>query len=59
MIFSASVGAGGYSLCDVGVEFAKSWKYFDFAVGSSNLLGLVLPNYYSGSAFYLRLGTTF
>jgi hypothetical protein len=59
MVVSASLGAGGYSLCNVGFEFAKRWKYFDFAVGSANLLGLILPNYYTGTGLYLRLGTTF
>ena len=59
MIVSASAGAGGYSLFDLGFEFAKYWKYFDLAVGSSNLIGLVAPGYYSGSGLYLKLGTTF
>jgi hypothetical protein len=59
MIISASAGAGGYSLFDLGFEFAKSWKYFDMAVGSSNLIGLIVPSAYSGSGFYIRLGTTF
>ena len=59
MVISASAGAGGYSLFDVGFEFAKSWKYFDLAIGSSNLIGLVVPSFYSGSGLYLKLGTTF
>lgn len=59
MVISASAGAGGYSLFDLGFEFSKSWKYFDIALGSSNLLGLVAPGYYSGGALYLKLGTTF
>ena len=59
MVISASAGAGGYSLFDLGFEFAKSWKYFDLAVGSSNLIGLVAPSIYPGSGLYLRLGTTF
>ena len=59
MVVSASAGAGGYSLFDLGFEFAKTWKYFDVALGSSNLLGLIVPGYYSGGALYLKLGTTF
>ena len=59
MVISASAGAGGYSLFDLGFEFAKSWKYFDLAVGTSNLIGLVAPSVYSGSGLYLKLGTTF
>ena len=59
MVISASAGAGGYSLFDLGFEFAKSWKYVDFAVGTSNLIGLVAPSVYSGSGLYLKLGTTF
>ena len=59
MVISASAGAGGYSLFDVGLEFAKSWKYFDLAIGSSNMVGLVAPGVYSGSGLYIKLGTTF
>lgn len=59
MVFSASVGSGAYSLCNIGVEFSRSWKYFDFTVGTSNLLGLALPAYYPGSALYLRLASPF
>ena len=59
MLISASAGAGGYSLFDLGFEFAKTWKYFDVAVGSSNLIGLIAPAYYSGGALYLKLGATF
>ena len=59
MVVSASAGAGGYSLFDLGFEFAKSWKYFDMAVGTSNLIGLVAPGYYSGGGLYLKIGTTF
>lgn len=59
MVFSASLGGGGYSWGNVGVEFSKHWKYFDFALGSANLLGLVLPANYTGTGVYLRLGTSF
>ena len=59
MVVSASAGAGGYSLFDLGFEFAKSWKYFDVAIGTSNLIGLIAPNYYSGGGLYLKLGATF
>ena len=59
MVVSASAGAGGYSLFDLGFEFAKSWKYFDLAVGSANLIGLIAPSYYSGGGLYVKLGTTF
>jgi hypothetical protein len=59
MLISASAGAGGYSLFDLGFEFAKTWKYCDIAIGSSNLLGLIAPAYYSGGALYLKLGATF
>jgi hypothetical protein len=59
MTVSFNVGAGGYSLCNVGAEFSKSWKYIDFSIGSSNLIGLVLPSSFPGSALYLRLGTSF
>jgi hypothetical protein len=59
MLISASAGAGGYSLFDLGFEFAKTWKYFDLALGSSNLIGLIAPAYYSGGALYIKLGATF
>ncbi|MDB5149083.1 MAG: hypothetical protein JWQ57_3103 [Mucilaginibacter sp.] len=59
MIFSTTLGGGGYSTFNLGVEFAKSWKYFDFAIGSSNLIGLLAPPAYPGSGFYLRLAGNF
>lgn len=59
MVFSVSAGAGGYSLFNLGAEFSKSWKYFDVALGTGNLIGLVAPSHYSGTGLYLRLGTSF
>lgn len=59
MVFSGSVGAGAYSICNVGVEFSKSWKYFDLTLGTSNLLGVVAPMYFSGTSIFLRLGSSF
>lgn len=59
MVISASAGAGGYSLFNLGCEFAKSWKYFDIGIGSSNLIGLVAPCYFPGSSLYLRMGASF
>ncbi len=59
MFISASAGAGGYSLFNLGCEFGKAWKYFDFAIGSSNLIGLVAPNNFPGSSVYLRMGASF
>jgi hypothetical protein len=57
--FGASVGSGAYHLCNVGVEFSKSWKYFDLTLGTSNLLGVVAPMYFPGSSVFLRLGSSF
>ncbi|MFN8288070.1 MAG: DUF5723 family protein [Chitinophagales bacterium] len=59
MVFSASAGAGGYSLFNLGAEFSKAWKYFDFTVGSANLIGLMAPTHFPGASVYLRLGTSF
>lgn len=59
MVFSATGGGGGYSWFNLGVEFAKRWKYFDLALGSSNLLGTVIPSHYTGMGVYLRMGTSF
>lgn len=59
MSFSVSAGAGGYSRFNLGVEFAKSWKYFDLTLGTGNLIGLVAPSHYQGMGLYLRLGTSF
>ncbi|MFN8298394.1 MAG: DUF5723 family protein [Chitinophagales bacterium] len=59
MVFSGSLGAGGYSKANLGVEFSKTWKYFDITVGTSNLLGLVAPAYLPGAALFLRLGSSF
>lgn len=59
MVFSASAGAGGYSLFNLGVDFSKSWKYFDFTIGTNNLLGLVAPTHMPGASVYLRLASSF
>ena len=59
MVFSVTGGGGGYSWFNLGVEFAKRWKYFDLTLGTSNLLGLVVPTHYTGTGVYLRLGSSF
>jgi hypothetical protein len=59
MVFSASLGGGAYSWANLGVEFSKSWKYFDFTIGTANLLGLCAPSYFPGTSVYLRLGSAF
>jgi hypothetical protein len=59
MVFSASAGGGSYNLFNLGVEFAKSWKYFDFALGSGNLIGLIVPSHYTGTGLYVRVGCSF
>ncbi|HWB63972.1 MAG TPA: hypothetical protein VG603_10705, partial [Chitinophagales bacterium] len=59
MVISGSAAAGGYSKFNLGFEFAKSWKYFDFTIGSSNLIGLFMPGYFPGTALFLRMGTSF
>lgn len=59
MQITASVGAGGFSLFNLGFDFTKSWKYFDLTVGSSNLGGLLLPPYLPGGSVYLRLASSF
>lgn len=59
MVVSGSVGAGTYALCNVGAEFSKRWKYFDFTIGSSNLLGFIAPPLMPGGSLYLRLASSF
>ncbi len=59
MVFSVTGGAGGYSWFNLGVEFAKRWKYFDLTLGTSNLLGTVIPSHYTGTGIYMRLGSSF
>ena len=59
MVFSVTGGGGGYSWFNLGVEFAKRWKHFDLTIGTSNLLGLVVPTHYTGTGVYLRLGSSF
>ena len=58
-VISASIGTGGYSYFNLGFEYARKWKYFDFAIGSANLLGTLVPTHMPGASVYLRLGTTF
>lgn len=59
MVISASAGAGGYSLFNLGFDFTKTWKYFDFTLGSNNLLGLVAPTHMPGASIYLRMASSF
>jgi hypothetical protein len=56
---SVSAGAGGYSLFNLGYDFGKKWKNFDFLLGTNNLIGCLVPMYYPGSSFYLRLAAHF
>lgn len=59
MVLSVTGGGGGYSWFNLGVEFSKRWKYFDLTIGSSNLLGTLIPTHYTGTGLYLRLGSCF
>jgi hypothetical protein len=52
---SVSAGAGGYSLFNLGWDVGKSWKNLDFLIGTNNLIGCIVPMYYPGSSFYVRL----
>ncbi len=56
---SVSAGAGGYSLFNLGFDVGKRWKHIDFLLGTSNLIGCIVPMYYPGSSFYLRLAAHF
>ena len=56
---SVSAGAGGYSLFNLGFDVGKKWKNLDFLIGTNNLIGCVVPMYYPGSSFYVRLATHF
>ena len=56
---SVSVGAGGYSLCNLGWDIGKKWKNIDLLVGTNNLVGCIVPMYYPGSSFYVRLAAHF
>jgi hypothetical protein len=56
---SVSAGAGGYSLFNLGYDFGRKWKNFDFLLGTNNLIGCLLPMYYPGSSFYLRVAAHF
>ena len=56
---SVSAGGGGYSLFNLGFDFGKRWKNLDFVLGTNNLIGCVVPMYYPGSSFYLRVAAHF
>ncbi len=56
---SVSAGAGGYSLFNLGFDFSKKWKNLDFILGTSNLIGCIVPMYYPGSSFYFRVAAHF
>ena len=52
---SVSAGAGGYSLFNLGYDVGKSWRNLDFLLGTNNLIGCLVPMYYPGCSFYLRI----
>jgi hypothetical protein len=54
-----SAGGGGYSLFNLGVDVGKKWRNLDFILGTSNLIGSILPMYYPGSSVYLRVAAHF
>jgi hypothetical protein len=56
---SASAGAGGYSLFNLGWDIGKRWKNLDFLIGTNNLIGCIVPMYYPGSSFYVRIAAHF
>jgi hypothetical protein len=56
---SVSAGAGGYSLFNLGFDVGKKWKNLDILLGTNNLIGCLVPMYYPGSSFYLRLAAHF
>ncbi|OJV25604.1 MAG: hypothetical protein BGO32_00910 [Bacteroidetes bacterium 37-13] len=59
LVTSLTLGYGGYSKFNVGIEAAKHWRYFDLAIGTNNLIGTVAPLAYTGTSAYLRLGVNF
>jgi len=56
---SLTMGYGGYTKFNLGIDVAKHWKQFDFAIGSNNLIGTVAPAAYTGVSAYLRMGVNF
>jgi hypothetical protein len=56
---SVMAGGGGYSLFDLGFDIGRSYKFFDFILGSKNLIGSILPMYYPGSSVYARIAAHF
>ena len=56
---SVSAGAGGYSLFNLGWDVGKRWKNLDFLIGTNNLIGCIVPMYYPGSSFYVRIAAHF
>ncbi len=59
LVTSLTLGYGGYSKFNIGIEAVKHWKHFDIAVGTNNLIGTVAPLAYTGTSAYIRLGVNF
>lgn len=59
LVTSLTLGYGGYSKFNLGIEAAKHWKHFDLAAGTNNLIGTVAPLAYTGASAYIRLGVNF
>lgn len=58
-IVAPSLSAGGYSPFSIGVDVGWQSKHVAIFLGSENLIGSTLPNYYPGSSVYFRLATKF
>lgn len=59
LVTSLTLGYGGYSKFNLGIEVGKHWKHFDLAAGTNNLIGTVAPLAYTGASAYIRMGINF
>lgn len=56
---STSASYGGYSNFALGFEVGKKSKWIDAVLGTSNLIGSLVPMYYPGSSVYFRVAGKF
>lgn len=56
---SVSVGFGGYSYYNIGIDLTKRIRVCDVSIGSTNILGLFIPQHFTSSSLYFRASFVF
>ncbi|MFH1319506.1 MAG: DUF5723 family protein [Bacteroidota bacterium] len=56
---SATLGYGGYGKINFGIGLQAAFKAFHISIGSNNLEGFILPEYFGGNSAYIGIRKVF